>query len=276
MLTFSERSISLRAIASILFAAVALGVGGCARDSVNPSFSVSRADARQALDAMASDGKRFERPVVVLGGYLDPGLGSVAMGGALRRVAGGQRVIGVSFVFDGGFDRCRRDVVSAVEAAWPCADPGRTSEVDVVALSMGGVVARYAAIEKAGEKRLRIHRLYTVSSPHRGAAAAMWAPPLTALHWDMREGSSFICSLEASGGCDRGYAIVPYVRLGDWMVGPEQAAPVGQIPWWVSTPWPEDAHLGAAFDPRILADIARKLRGEVGFTREPAAELPTG
>ena len=56
--------------------------------------------------------------------------------------------------------------------------------------------------------------------------------------------------------------IVPYVRQGDWIVGVRDAAPWGQNAMCVSTPPMQDPHIGAAVDPRIFADIVRRLRGE--------------
>jgi hypothetical protein len=71
------------------------------------------------------------------------------------------------------------------------------------------------------------------------------------------------------------YELVPYVRLGDSIVGPEHAAPEGQTPWWVPLPAAETAHIGAFGDARILADIARRLRDERPLTEDPPAPLPT-
>jgi len=255
-------------------------LSGCARQAVNPSFAVSRADAKRAITEMERAPRGLDRPVVVLGGYHDPGVGPAAVCGRLRRVAGTQPVVGVSYFFDRTFDDCRRDVIAAVEKACPSADSRQTVEVDVVGLSMGGVVARYCATERPGEKRLRIRRLFTVSSPHRGSEAATAVPALSVLHRDLREGSAFLHRLELAEARESGagagpvYEIVPYVRLGDWMVGTRDAAPAGVTPWWVATPPLEDAHVGAPLDERILADIERRLRGEEPFTRPPAAAVP--
>jgi pimeloyl-ACP methyl ester carboxylesterase len=223
---------------------------------------------------MAKSPKPFERPVVILAGYHDPGLGPAALCARLRRVAGGQQIISVSYFFDGTFDECRHDVLAAIQRACPSDDPRETQELDVIGLSMGGVVGRYCAIEKPGERRLRIHRLYTVSSPHRGAAGASNLPAMTQLHRDLCEGSRFIETLEAAENLRRDYQIVPYVRLGDWIVGTRDAAPQGQTPWWVATPPLENPHIGAPLDPRIVADIVRRLRGEPPLTHSPPATLP--
>jgi hypothetical protein len=47
-------------------------------------------------------------------------------------------------------------------------------------------------------------------------------------------------------------------------------------PIWVPNLLLEDSHLTAFSDPRIIGDIARRLRGETPFTSEPAEPLPRG
>ena len=70
------------------------------------------------------------------------------------------------------------------------------------------------------------------------------------------------------------YEMHCYVRLDDSVIGAASAAPQGRAAWWVANMPLELSHLGAAEDPRILADIARRLRGETPFTRVPPAPLP--
>jgi hypothetical protein len=64
------------------------------------------------------------------------------------------------------------------------------------------------------------------------------------------------------------------VRLGDGIVGARYAAPPNTAPRWVPTPPLGDSHNGASKDPRILADILRRLRGESPITTTPQAPLP--
>jgi hypothetical protein len=95
------------------------------------------------------------------------------------------------------------------------------------------------------------------------------------LHRDLREDSEFLRALEDAEGERRNYEIIPYVRTGDWIVGPENAAPRDAVAaYWVSNPPFQSAHMGAPLDPRIVADIARRLRGETPFTNSPPAPLP--
>ena len=228
----------------------------------------------------------------------------------------------------------------------------------MLGLSMGGLVARHAALPREDGRRLNVARLFTIATPHRGARLADFRLSLLPV-WDqkvlsMTTASPFLARLDAAeraawgdGGADprhaaprvepldaplraedqatdhgaggddrladarlahfavagggaeeawtdapvddaaaegddgtatpaafRGYRIYPYVRLGDIVVGPENAAPAGQTPWWVHNPPLRSAHLAAAVDDRILADIARRLRGETPFAQDPPAPLP--
>ena len=199
-------------------------------------------------------------------------------------------------MFCDSFDACRLRVAQAVDRAFPSDDSNQTVEVDVIGLSMGGLVGRYCAAEfvPAGEtpssqpspggrgsksgKRLRIRRLFTTSSPHLGAVRAERLPQLLELQRDMTPGSELYERLEraeaSAGASGTRYELVPYVRLGDDVVGSANAAPKGRTAWWVTNPPGQFAHVGAMTDPRILADVVRRLRGEKPITKEPAAPLP--
>jgi len=260
--------------------ATALGAAGCAaRAPQNPSFPISVDDARAALREMEAAPRPLERPVVVLGGFADPGVGAFVWDREVRRWSSDARVIGVSFTFRRDFDQCRRDVIAAVDRAFPTSDPDETIEVDVIGTSMGGLVARYAAAPVPGERRrLRVARLFTIASPHRGAELAGRLPPLTRLQRDMRPGSPFLRRLAdaetRAAATGDAYEIVPYVRLGDRTVGCDNAAPPGANPWWLANRPLEPPHSAASLDPRIRADVARRLRGETPLTIGVPAGLP--
>src|SRR6185436_8168056 len=144
------------------------------------------------------------------------------------------------------FDDCRRKVIEAVDRKWPSDDRNATVEVDVIGLSMGGLVARYCAAEPTMDgRRLNVHRLFTVSSPHQGATRAQSLPPLLKMQIDMRPQSDFLRRLEAAEqecNCE----IYPYVRLEDEIVGEQYASPPGKQAWWVSKLPLQPAHIGAA------------------------------
>jgi pimeloyl-ACP methyl ester carboxylesterase len=247
--------------------------GGCSAPRTNPSFAVTTTDARADLKRMSDAPIQPPRPIVIVGGYSDPGFVAADLAGRLRRILQpGAAIIpvdvGLSFSMEGARDR----LLARVEEALDCEGKDCTPEVDVVAVSMGGLVARYAAVPREDGPRLKIARLFTISSPHRGARLAA-LPTLESRVVDMRAGSPFLCRLD-DPNCTTGFELIPYGRLNDAIVGAENTAPPGRTPWWVDTPALQPSHLFGHSDPRILADIARRIRGEEPFTHDPPAPLP--
>ncbi len=260
----------------VMSLAVLLG-GGCAGPRVNPSYPLTLHRAELELNQMEHDPKALPRPVVVLGGWGDVlGLPPAYLAEQLRLATGDDHMISIGFGGRVSFDECRRRVIERIEEAFPSDDPDWTTEVDVVGYSMGGLVARYAASPQpdgdVSLKRLRIARLYTISTPHRGALMAKIAPP-GSLAEDMQAGSAFLQHLDEALVSAR-YPITPYVRLGDAIVGASNTAPHGQTPWWVPRRPYSRSHNDAFKDPRLIADIARRLRGETPYTTGPAEPVP--
>ena len=265
---------TLRYLPCLLLMA-ATATAGCAAQRQNPSFAVTKSQARAAMREMRSHRVPLQRPLVILGGFSDPGLGSHTLRSTMRKLfddGKGRRIVGVNFTGTGSFAECRRRVIAAVNEAFPSDDPHQTVEVDVIGLSMGGLVARVAAdVDVPGQARLRVARLFTISSPLRGAKLARFPLVLTTMHRDMRAGSALLERLNAR---EPPYEMYSYTRLRDRTVGEEYAAPDGRVAWWLDSAALESAHFTAALDPRILADIARRLRGETPFTTAPPAPLP--
>jgi hypothetical protein len=284
-----------RPLAELLLAVTLSLSAGCIDIGVtkpeNPSFSVKAKDASASLKEMAKSPRPLDRPLLILAGYGDPGFGPFLLEQRLKGVVQTydgkrHRVVHAAFLFNTSFEGCRRTVINAVERAFPSDDPNQTVEVDVIGISLGGTVARYAAAlpettastqpggaAAAPCKRLRIARLFTISSPHRGAIQADDVWVMSSLHGDLRTTSDFMKTFDARTA-EPGYPIYPYVRLGDKTVGVDNAAPTGRSPYWLpNLPW-EIAHGQAWQDPRILADIARRLRGEPPLALDPPAPLP--
>jgi hypothetical protein len=256
---------------------IMLIMGGCTSHApFNSSFPVTIKQAEAARHQMQAAPKPLARPVVVLSGILDPGLISQTLAIHLRRITGEQRIISVAFPGSMTFEACRAKVIDRVERAFASTDSGWTTEVDVVAISMGGIVARFAALQgdanRRPARRLRIANLYTISTPHRGARLAA-LPTFDQRRVDMRSGSDLLQRLDAALPAAR-YTLYPYVRLGDLVVGAANAAPPGSTAWWLPNPPLALAHAGAYSDPRIVTDIVRRLRGEPPWTISPPAPLP--
>ena len=255
---------------------------GCASDDrpVNPSFPVTTARAVDILHFDVKHPRRLRRPLLVVGGFADPGWAPPRLRDRFRRWTGDARVADVTIGLDLSFADCRTDIVTAADRAFPTADADRTTEVDVIGISMGGLAARYAALPPGprvpSRRRLRIGRLFTISSPLRGALLAE-ATPFDAhpLQPAMRPGSWLYRLLDdAPQSADDLYAVYSYVRLRDGTVGANYASVPGVTPWWVSTPPLQAPHDAAFGDPRILADIACRLRGEPPLADDPPSPFP--
>jgi pimeloyl-ACP methyl ester carboxylesterase len=252
----------------IIIAGIAVAVSGCAGN--NPLMPITSAEARVKLEEIQHRPMALPRPLVIVSGFGDLGIPAKALTGRFRSVFDDRRILAVSFVGCRTFDACADRLITAVQAKFPSASPDKTVKVDVVAVSMGGLVSRYAAVPRSGRRHLRINRLFTISSPHRGADLAI-LPTFAPIQVDMRSGSTFLQKLDQS---KRTYQIFPYVRLGDVIVGSRNAAPQGEIPWWLP---PEDvspAHELAFTDDRIFLDIVLRLRKEPPIATSPRYPLP--
>ena len=224
------------------------------------------------MKAMREDPRELERPLLIMSGWMDIGLTLHTLKSPFERAFGKEQILG--FVFPGAhsFDHCRTKVIRNLDERFPSAHPGETVAVDVVAFSMGGLVARYAALHQPGLQRLRIKRLFTISTPHQGAQLA--GVP----HWDrrvldMRRGSSFLTQLDQALP-ESDYELKCYVRLGDTLVGSQNAAPKGYPLWWIRNRGVDLPHVGAAGDPCILTDIMRRLRNEPALSTAKPIPLP--
>lgn len=274
----------MRPLPFIALAALLVTSGCGLSQSLNLSFPVELSEARTALKEMEDTPRKLQRPVIVLSGFMGPGWLAQSIECKLKTVTDGGEFETASFFFRSTFESCRDHLIDVVDEAYPNDDPNWTTEVDVIAISMGGLVARYAAMEppadpeaddesKTTKRKLRIARLFTIGSPHRGAKMAK-LPTFDSKQIAMRPGSPFVKMLNDTWP-ERTYELFPYVRIGDLVVGEENAAPPGELPWWVSNKFLESAHVGAHGDERILADIARRLRGEQPLTRYPPQPFPS-
>lgn len=270
---------------------VCLHGAGCAAHSFAPSFKLPVDRAEADIERMRETPVLIERPIVVLGGYMDPGGVVWRWVDRLQEITRGAPIIGVPFGDAEDFDDARAQVMEKVaeklrqrRGSGGSEEAGAAPEVDVIAFSMGGLVARYAATPGEGDSseegegapdHLHIHRLFTISTPHKGAQLAAM-PSVNPLHLAMRSGSDFLRALNRSledEVIDRLYA---YVRIGDMIVGVRNAAPEGVTPWRVSGRPFEPAHLTAHRDPRIVADICRRIRYEPPLTDSPTRQLAAG
>jgi hypothetical protein len=250
-------------------------LAGCAAEPTNPSFPITSAQAHQAVEQMRADPRPLRRPVLLIGGFLDPHIVPTLYRSFFASVTIDAKLIPVSIGFCNSFAECRQKVIAAVDTACPSTDPIWTTEVDVVGASLGGLVARYAAApspDPAHPRRLRIARLFSISSPQSGSALAE-SFAMTDFHREIRPHSAFLDKL-ATQDAEAGYILYPYVLLNDWIIDDRCAAPPGTFAFWLANDSLLPSHYTAMFDDRILADIARRLRDEPPFSDFPATPLP--
>ncbi len=260
---------------SLVFTAAVLAwfAAGCAAPPCGTAAQINERAARDAIRQMRSSPRQPSRPIVILNGFHAPAVAARALEREIIDATSGSatEVALVAYPLLGDIDRCARATVEAVRARWPGDDQDQTVPVDVVGLSMGGLVARWAALapaqrrellakrgEPAGEDfpRLRIARLFTFATPHRGSALARLGFSRAAR--DMRPGSEFLADLDAD---PRPYPTVPYAHLCDHVVEVSRAAPTGQGPIWHRGTLLL-SHISTHYDPVFIADLLRRLRSE--------------
>jgi len=249
----------------VITALSAAGAGGCA---FTPAPSGPFITPSRQVDAewkrLRAEPTTLDRPLVVLDGWRQFEWSSHQMAGTLRELTGASRreVMPLSFPMMSDLDAMAESVIKAVERRWPSEDPQRTIEVDVVAHSMGGLVARLAASPRTDgpSKRLDIANLYTIATPHRGTVGIARLLPIDRAARDMLPGSERLADLDnALEAAD--YKLVCYAQLNDQIVGARNAAPPGYEPIWTEGTLLM-SHYFSRHNKRILTDIALRLRGE--------------
>jgi pimeloyl-ACP methyl ester carboxylesterase len=146
-------------------------------------------------------------------------------------------------------------------------------DIDLIGVSMGGLVSRVLAakegiVSEGGvtpfERPLRVARIFTLASPHRGALLAEKIRPNSAAR-DMKPASRFLQHLDAQLAM-RDYELRCYSRIRDGWVGATRSSPPGfGVIWTPGLIW--GSHFTVSFDARVLADICRHLRGEEPLAR---------
>ena len=224
-------------------------VGGCAAVPTNPSFPITSTQAHQAIQQMRGDPRPLHRPVLLIGGFLDPDIAPTIYQSFFASVTTDAKLIPVSIGFCNSFAECRQKVIAAVDAAYPSTDPVWTTEVDVVGASLGGLAAalrRRPSPDPTHPRRLRIARLFSISSPQAGSALAE-SFVLTDFHRQIRPGSAFLEILAAEDP-DAGYILYPHVLLNDTIIDPRNAAPPGATAFWLPNDSLLPSHDGAMVD----------------------------
>jgi hypothetical protein len=241
------------------------GTRGPALGRRNPLFDPAPEHVRDTWAHLAATPSPAARVVVVVCGWRAPLASIKLLRRNLRTLMPGARVVPVGFPRASSVEQAGQEAMAALERAGVAGEP-----VDVVAVSMGGLVARaLAAGVIDGVAPLRVERLLTLATPHRGAVLARFVRPDAAAA-AMRPGSAFLSRLDEHLG-RAAYELTPYALLRDWWVGSANTAPPGRTPIWIdgaSRGARMFAHFMVSNDERIVLDCALRLRGMTPMSRE--------
>ncbi len=248
----------------------------------NPAVRTSPREVQAVIAHMRANPKPLSRPVLILNGYHGYAGLAYSHRDALREHTSKRNAdfLPVSYVSATSIVDAATRVLIAVQEKWGDAQ-GKLPQLDVLGISMGGLVARWCAMSPEARAKLphsarqhgsrngstppislNIARLFTFASPHRGAILADRIAPDDAGR-AMKTNSQFVAALnapEVMSGTNI-ETLVCYTQLRDALVGAKNTSPPGMHPCWVDGP-PLFSHFTAARNPIVFADVARQLRGE--------------
>ena len=170
-------TITIRRLAILVLLAPAAGCQAPPQE--NPSFRITKDEAVSALRAMKKDPQPLERPLVILSGWHDPGMGAWWLSEQYNDFIDDDRILTVGYGSAKNMDAARAEVIAEVDRAYPTDDPDRTVAVDVIGISLGGLVGRYAAMpvrDDPDARRLDVVRLFSLAEITRMATAVGLRP----------------------------------------------------------------------------------------------------
>ncbi len=147
-------------------------------------------------------------------------------------------------------------------------DRVRGGRIDVIAHSMGGLVARFYAEHLGGARR--VDRLITLGTPHRGSYGAARAPSDLVRQLDPT--SPFIRRLNASPP-PAGLHVTSIAAGRDALVQPGDSA---LCPHGEQHTFPDLGHVGLLFSPRVFGVVGAALLSEVPSGDPEQAPPPSG
>lgn len=243
--------------------------GGCVgldeRRAVMDDAAREQSEARAGLWRLAENRKALPRPLILLSGWND----DPVLWGEFRHWLG----------------RCATDLdgrVFAPDLRGPGGVKGAADrlaaqfaglgEVDVVAHSVGGLVAREAARGGRGAKRLRVVRLYTLGTPHAGTKWSKYHRilPLHEQVADCLPGSDFLASLAADPTSSE-MPICSSWAEGDIVITRESATAAGEEHHVYARAEKSRVHHRSIRDPRWVRDVIGALLGEGAGAAERSA-----
>ena len=239
---------------------------------INPHFPVTPELIRSEAVRLRANPVPLARPIMILGGWRAPAISPWRLEDRLRRLLPGATIITIAYPLAGSIEAARGEVERRLSRAKLQRAADGALELDVIGISMGGLVARtMLSTPLKGVPNLRVPRLFTLATPHRGAVLTRHVRPDSATKC-MREDSEFLAKLNATAW-PASTSLTCYTLLHDWWVGARNTAPPGRTPIWldasnVAERWM--SHFLIVQHAGIATDIARRLRGEAPLSVEGA------
>lgn len=239
----------------------------------NPDYPQTHAQIEVEERRIRATFAPLPRPLIIVGGYHAPQAQPVALLQRLQRLIGpdafaaspSARPLCLSFLLGIDTDRILDALADQIAASGlrDPASPDRTVEVDLIGISMGGVLCRALCQPPWRTQRrkliVRAARIFTLGSPHRGATLAREIT-LDPAGLDLAPNSAFLRTLNSTASVQP-HELICYARLRDFWVGATNASPPRHPVIW--TPGLlAFTHLCLSQDRRILVDLSRRLRGE--------------
>ena len=219
----------------------------CSPRDFSTDIVPDEAEAARRLSALATRPRTLARPLLLIHGWLDSPKRFRKLNAWIQKIFTNSASMVSLVPLDGKAPV--GELGAKVAAAY-----GKTGEVDVVGHSMGGLVARSAAVEG-----LRVGRLFAIATPHRGALLARCAPAFLSRQLrDLGAGSEFIRALNADPASMH-FEAVTYVVQGDTHVRKCNAEAIPGAHYYLRLTFWQNSHLEAPEDMRIIADVIEKL-----------------
>jgi pimeloyl-ACP methyl ester carboxylesterase len=234
-------------------ALLAVSVAGCRATEVERG-AAARAASIEDLEAMSRSPRALPRPLLLISGWNDDPALWQEFRAWLNRCACNSRVL--VFTVDTRGPGGARDAADRL-----CAEFARLGEVDVVAHSLGGLVAREAARECRGAERLRIVRLWTMATPHRGCGWSVFHAVSAGYRQqvkDCRPWSPFLKDLKEDPS-SAAMELFTYRCRGDIIVSRRSAAAAGRGHCEYERAGGRYVHETCILDPRFARDVIAAL-----------------
>ncbi|MBX3389983.1 MAG: hypothetical protein KF691_11075 [Phycisphaeraceae bacterium] len=232
----------------------------------NPAFNPAPEAIAERSRELVANPKPLARPVIVFSGYRVPGIFGGQLATNIARLTSGNTADFRMFAypFSGDIEPLVNRLARIIGDEFGTDASGEhTAPVDVVGISMGGILGRLAAARTRsrpkGVPRVDVRRLFTIGTPHRGARLALKIHVDRAAT-DMQPNSQFLARLDEHSKHDD-FELIPYATLNDITVGSSNCSPHGTHPIWVRGTR-LFAHTTVTMHPAIALDIALRLRGD--------------